>query len=162
MQKRRRPRTRMSLQSALTSARCICISRLAIQIVLFLSLTIVTGMGLPSRAGDSATQNLISGHLQTAPRAMPTGNFAEAETELRAVLSLEPDNTDASGTLGVVLFFQSRWNEAAEHFRVVLKGRQLDWKIQALLGMCDRRPGQTVKARRLLAEAVPRLQDTAL
>jgi Tfp pilus assembly protein PilF len=93
---------------------------------------------------------------------MHAGNFLEAETEFRAILALDPSNTDARGNLGVMLFFQSHWSEAAEQFQQVLKGHPQVWKLQVLLGMCDRRLGQTAEAMRLLTEAIPHVQDTAL
>jgi Tfp pilus assembly protein PilF len=152
----------MFLRSVLVREHRICGGPFAVRTVVLLSLATLAGPDVLSGAGGSSTQDVLSVHLQKAQRAARAGNFAEAEVEFRTILELDPRNTDARANLGVMLFFQSRWSEAAGQFRKALEERPSVWKVQALLGMCDRRLGQTADAMRLLAEAVPQLQDIPL
>ena len=96
--------------------------------------------------------------MQRAQQAVRSSDFAAAEREFRAVVTLDPTNLDARGNVGAMLFFQSDWAGAAEQFRKVLEIQPKVWKVQAYLGMCEGRLGQPAEARRLLETALPHLQ----
>jgi tetratricopeptide (TPR) repeat protein len=59
----------------------------------------------------------------------------------------------------VLLFFQGRFRDAAEQLRATLQLRPTLPKIQALLGMCERRIGQPSAARMDLEKSFPQLTD---
>jgi Tfp pilus assembly protein PilF len=130
-------------------------------IVLILGLAPLCAPNLRCQTAEPNRQE-IRLHIERAQKAMQAGRFAEAGEEFRTIVSMDPGNLDARGNLGVVLFFQSRWSEAAGQFRRVLQERPQIWKVQALLGMCDRRLGQAAEAKQLLEEALPHLEEAGL
>jgi tetratricopeptide (TPR) repeat protein len=131
--------------------------RLRKRIGLLLILAALTAPGLWSQSSVSKQQE-IQAHMQRAQQALRSSNFAAAEREFRAVVTLDPNDLDARGNVGVMRFFQSDWTGAAEQFRKVLEMQPKVWKVQALLGMCESRLGQPTEARRWLEEALPHLQ----
>jgi hypothetical protein len=54
--------------------------------------------------------------------------------EFRVIVVLDPNNVDARGNLGVLLFFQSAHADAIPQRRAALRLRPTLWKIQARLG----------------------------
>ncbi|MGA2984428.1 MAG: tetratricopeptide repeat protein [Terriglobia bacterium] len=123
---------------------------------LLLALAMMTAPGLKSQSSGSK-QTEIQAHLQKAQQALRTSDFAAAESEFRAIVALDPNNLDARGNVGVMLYFQSQWAAAAEQFRKVLEGQPKNWKVEAFLGMCEERQGHPEEARKLLAGALPYL-----
>jgi Tfp pilus assembly protein PilF len=97
--------------------------------------------------------------MQRAQQALQSSDFAAAERDFRAILTLDPNNLDARGNVGVMRYFQGDWAGAAEQFRQVLEWQPKMWKIRAFLGMCQDRLGQPTEARRLLEEALPHLHE---
>ena len=66
---------------------------------------------------------------------------------------------DARGNLGVLLFFQGDYPAAIPHLRAALKLRPTLWRMQALLGMAERRTGSSKSALADLEKAFPKLQE---
>jgi len=97
--------------------------------------------------------------VQRAQQALRSSDFGAAEQEFRAVVTMDPNNLDARGNVGVMRFFQSNWAGAAEQFRKVLEMQPKVWKVEAYLGMCEVRLGHPTEARRLLHEALPHLHE---
>ncbi len=85
-----------------------------------------------------------------------------AEREYEAILALDGNNLDARGNLGVVRFFQGKYAESIPELRRALQLQSSLWKIQALLGMAEKRTGETVTARADLENAFPRVQEQKL
>ncbi len=79
--------------------------------------------------------------------------------ELRAIVALNPNNVDARGNLGVLLFFQNDYATAIPQLRAALKLQPTLWKIQALLGMAEKRTGNVEGARADLEKAFPKIPD---
>jgi Tfp pilus assembly protein PilF len=79
--------------------------------------------------------------------------------EFRAMVALDPNNVDARGNLGVLLFFQGAYADAIPQLKAALKLRPTLWKIQAVLGMAERRTGDSKSALSDLEKAFPRLQE---
>jgi tetratricopeptide (TPR) repeat protein len=79
--------------------------------------------------------------------------------EFRAIVALDPNNVDARGNLGVLLFFQGAYADAIPQLRGALKLRPTLWKIQALLGMAEKRTGNSKSALADLEKAFPKLQE---
>src|SRR2546422_10597822 len=76
--------------------------------------------------------------------------------EYQAILQTDPKNVDARGNLGVLLFFQGEFVKASPELSAAVSQRPGLWKLQALLGMCQRRAGRMAEARTNLEQAFPR------
>jgi Flp pilus assembly protein TadD len=72
---------------------------------------------------------------------------------------LIPRNVDALGNLGVLLFFQGAYADAVPQLRAALKLQPTLWKIQALLGIAEKRTGDITAARSDLEKAFPKLSE---
>lgn len=117
--------------------------------------------GLWSQDNLSKAQE-IQAHIQRAQEALRSSDFAAAEREFGAVVTLDPNNLDARANMGVMRFFQDDWAGAAEQFRKVLAVQPQMWKVQACLGMCEARLGRAAEARRYLEAALPHLPNGTL
>ena len=104
----------------------------------------------------------IESHSRQAQEFLRTGQPDLAVREYNAILKLDPNNLDAQGNLGVTLFFQGDYAKAAPHLRAVVKQRPNLSKIQALLGMSEKRIGQTDAALADLEKSFPQLQEEKL
>ena len=125
---------------------------------LFLTMVMLAAPGLGVQADVSKAQE-IQAHLQKAQEALQSSDFAAAEREFEAVVTLDPDDLDARANMGVMRFFQNDWAGAAAQFRKVLEVQPKMWKVQASLGMCEARLGHVAEARRLLEAALPHLAN---
>ena len=128
---------------------------------LVLALSLVVTPNLWSQVG-ATTQQDLQAHAQKAQEALKSGNLDAADREFRAILALDPNNTDARANLGVIRFFQADWTGAADQFRQVLKVQPSLWKAQSFLGICEKRLGRPSEAQRLLEQSVPHLDDGTL
>lgn len=82
-----------------------------------------------------------------------------AAAEFSAIVAIAPENVDAQSNLGVLLFFKGDYSQAAPHLRAALKLQPGASRVQALLGMCEKRNGDMALAESDLIESFPRLQD---
>jgi Tfp pilus assembly protein PilF len=98
-------------------------------------------------------------HLREAHRLLTENKPDAAIPEFRSALALDPSNIDARGNLGVLLFFQQNYRDAIPELRAALSAKPDLWKIQALLGMGERRTGDTGAARADLEKSFPELRD---
>jgi tetratricopeptide (TPR) repeat protein len=78
---------------------------------------------------------------------------------LREIVSLDPKNVSAQGNLGVLLFFQANYAEAILHMRAALQSQPDLWRIQALLGIAEKRTGASKEAQNDLERAFSNLDD---
>jgi len=122
-------------------------------VVLFVSLL----QALPQ--ADSGRQQQIDSHNRKAAEYLKQNKSELAIPELKAVIALDSNNVDARGNLGVLLFFQGDYANAIPQLRVALKLKPTLWKIQALLGIGEKRTGEVGAGRRDLEEAFPKVQD---
>jgi tetratricopeptide (TPR) repeat protein len=107
-------------------------------------------------------QQQIESHARQAQEFLKSNRPELAAREYSAILALDPANVDARGNLGVVWFFQGNYAKAAPELRGALKLSPTLWKIQALLGMCEKRIGETAGARADLEKAFPQLTEKKL
>jgi tetratricopeptide (TPR) repeat protein len=107
-------------------------------------------------------QQQIDLHSRQAQEYLRKGQPDLALNEFNAILKLDPNNVDARGNLGVMFFFQGDYAKAAIQLRGALKLRPTLWKIQALLGLSEKRIGQTAAAQADLEQAFPQLQEEKL
>jgi tetratricopeptide (TPR) repeat protein len=78
---------------------------------------------------------------------------------LRQVVSLDPGNVNAQANLGVLLFFQGSYRDAIPPMRAALQLHPELSRIQALLGMAEKRTGNPQQAEQDLERAFPNLDD---
>ncbi len=122
-------------------------------VVLFVPLQPSFSQSTPSR------QQQIEAHSHQAGEYLHENRPDLAVPEFRAIVALDPNNVDAHGNLGVVLFFQSAYTDAMPELRAALKLRPTLWKIQALLGIAEKRTGDIGGGRDNLEKAFPNLKD---
>jgi tetratricopeptide (TPR) repeat protein len=115
-------------------------------------LTILAQNAQESGAKVGALEQQIQKHLQEQKPEL-------AIPLLREIVSLDPKNINAQANLGVLLFFQGNNAEAIPHMRVALDLRPDLSRIEALLGIAEKRTGDPIHARSHLEEAFPKLDD---
>jgi len=124
---------------------------------------VYAGIGIFLAALHSFSQSTLSKQQQIESHSRKAQEFLKANkpglaaNEFAAILELDPNNLDARGNLGVALFFQSDYDKAAPQLRGALQRQPTLWKIQALLGMCEKRIGQTASAQSDLEKSFPQL-----
>ncbi len=78
---------------------------------------------------------------------------------LREIISVDPKNLNAQANLGVLLFFQGNYSEAIPHLRAALQLQSDLWRIEALLGIAEKRTGDPINAQNDLERAFSNLDD---
>jgi tetratricopeptide (TPR) repeat protein len=106
-----------------------------------------------------STHDQIQAHARKAAQYLRENKPDLAIPEFTSIIALEPNNVDARGNLGVLLFFQGKYGEAIPQFRAVLKLKPELAKIRALLGIAEKRMGDLAAARSDLQEAFPKVKD---
>src|SRR5580704_12296394 len=104
-------------------------------------------------------QQQIESHKAKAQQLLSQNKPDLAVPEFKAIVALEPNNVDARGNLGVLLSFQGAYAEAIPQLRAALKLQPALWKIQALLGMAEKRTGDIKGALGDLENAFPKLKE---
>jgi tetratricopeptide (TPR) repeat protein len=104
-------------------------------------------------------QQQIESHSRRAAEYLKENRPDLAATEFRAIIAIDPKDVDAHGNLGAVLFFQGAYADAIPQLRAALKLRPTLWKIQALLGIGEKRTGDIDAARRDLEKAFPNVPE---
>jgi tetratricopeptide (TPR) repeat protein len=107
----------------------------------------------------SSAQQQIQEHTRKAQEYLRENRPDLAVPEFKAIVALEPKNVDALGNLGVLLFFQGAYAEAIPQLRAALKLQPSLWKIEALLGMAEKRTGDVHTATVDLEKAFPKLKE---
>jgi tetratricopeptide (TPR) repeat protein len=111
-----------------------------------------------SQTGASL-QSQLEAHGRSAQQYLREGKPDLAIPELKAVLALDPNNVDARGNLGVLLYFRGDYAGAIPELRAALKLKPGLCKIQALLGFSEMRHGEDDAGRRDLEAAFPHLDE---
>jgi tetratricopeptide (TPR) repeat protein len=107
----------------------------------------------------ASRQQQIESHSHQAQGFLKENRPDLAIPEFRAIVALDPNNADARGNLGVLLFFQGAYADAIPQLRAALRLRPTLSKIQALLGMAEARTGSSKSALTDMEKALPKLQD---
>ena len=107
-------------------------------IVFFLGLLACFSQSKPSR------QQQIESHSRQAAEYLRENKADLAVPEFKAIIALDPNNVDAHGNLGAVLFFQGKYADAIPQLREALRLRPTLWKTQALLGIGEKRSSEAV------------------
>jgi tetratricopeptide (TPR) repeat protein len=106
-----------------------------------------------------SSQRQVQEHTRKAQEYLRENRPDLAVSEFKAIVALEPNNVDARGNLGVLLFFQGAYTDAIPQLRAALKMQPALWKIQALLGMAEKRTGDVHAATGDLEKAFPRVKE---
>jgi len=130
--------------------------------VVFAGICCLFASAIPSPSQTPNKQQQIDSHSRQAQEFLRKGQSDLAVGEYDTILALDPNNVDARGNLGVTLFFKGDYAKAVPHLRAALKLRPNLSKIQALLGMSEKRIGQTSAAQADLEKAFPQLQEQKL
>jgi tetratricopeptide (TPR) repeat protein len=101
----------------------------------------------------------IESHNRQAAEYLKQSRPDLAVPEFKAIVALDPSNVDALGNLGVVLFFQGDYTSAVPQLRAALKLRPSLSKIQALLGIAEKRTGDIKAARGDLEKTLPNVVE---
>lgn len=112
-----------------------------------------------SQSNPSAQQQQVELHSRQAQEYLKSNRPDLAAKEFSAIVAADPNNVDARGNLGVLLFFQGDFANAAQQLHAALQLQPTLSKIQALLGMCERRIGQGAAAQLDLEKSFPQLTD---
>jgi len=129
----------------------------ALVVLLFAILGARMASGFPQ--SNPSRQQEIESHNRKAAEYLKENKPELAAPEFRAILALDSNNVDARGNLGVLLFFQGAYPDAIPQLRAALKLKPTLWKIQALLGIGEKRTGDIDAGRHDLENAFPKVQD---
>lgn len=115
---------------------------------------------LPSLGQTSASKpDEIALHSRLAQQYLQEQRPDLALPELQKLVALDPDNADARGNLGVLLFFRGDYKDAVPQLRAAVKLQPGLWKLQALLGLGEAGLGDSVASQSDLETAFPHLKD---
>jgi len=117
-------------------------------------------LGSAAQTPGSGTQE-IQLHMQQAQAALQAKNLRTAAKEFGAVLVLDPRNVEAHINLGVIAFAQADYGNAAQHLRKALAVRPSIPQAKALLGICEKRLGDS-SAKSLLEDSFLKLTEKKL
>lgn len=129
-----------------------------------LSILLVLSLGVaPSFSqGQRSRQADIAAHSRKAQSYLSEHQPELAAREFQAVVALDPNNVDARANLGILLFFQKDYRDAVSQLRTALKLKPGMWRVQALLGQCEKRLGDEAAARRDLEAAFPHVEEAQI
>lgn len=114
-----------------------------------------------SAAGQApqSKQSEVSLHTRLAQQYLQQQRPDLALAELQKVVALDPNDADARGNLGVLLFFRGNYKDAVPQLRTAVKLRPDLWKLQALLGLGEAGLGDLAASQTDLEAAFPHLED---
>lgn len=120
---------------------------------------------LPFTAISSGGQALASKKQQAEQHIRASQQYLQQQRpdlaipELQKAVALDPQNVDARGNLGVLLFFRGDYAGAIPELRVAVKQKPDLWKLQGLLGLAEEHTGDVEAARTDLETALPHLTE---
>jgi tetratricopeptide (TPR) repeat protein len=117
---------------------------------------------LPLLPQAASNQAQIAAHSRLAQQHLNERRPDLAIPEFEAIVALAPDNLDAQANLGVLLFFQGDYARAVPHLQTALQMQPTLTKIEALLGMAEKRTGETESARTHLEASFPAVSEPKL
>src|SRR4051812_17544443 len=95
---------------------------------------VVLMAAIPVFCQSSPSVEQLQLHSRQAQEYLKSNRPDLAAREFSAIVALDPNNVDARGNLGVLLFFQGDFKNAAQQLRSALQLQPTLWKVQALLG----------------------------
>lgn len=111
----------------------------------------------------TASQQLqFAEHMQKAQSYIRNKQPRLAIPELEAATAIDPDNVDARGNLGVLLFFNGKAAEAIPHLRFAFQQQPGSTRLQGLLGIAEAQTLDIPDARRDLNAAFAATDDVRI
>ncbi len=107
-------------------------------------------------------QEQIQAHFHQAQQYLQSKRPDLAIGEFKGILAVDPNNLNARANAGVLEYFQGQYAEAIPDLRSALDIQSDLWKVQALLGMAEKRKGENAQAQADLEKAFPHLQEQKL
>lgn len=104
-------------------------------------------------------QQEFSSHIQKAQSYLHERRPDLAIPELAAATAIDPENVEAQGNLGVLLYFQGKLAEAIPHLRVAVEKQPSLSKIQGVLGIAELRTHDAAQGRKDLELSFPLIPD---
>lgn len=117
------------------------------------------GALISSAQGGGDTQQQIAEHNQKARQYLQENKPELAIPELQALVALDPNNVEAHGNLGVLLFFKGDCVHAVPELKAATTQRSGLWQIQVLQGLCEMRTGDNKDAKNDIEASLPHLTD---
>jgi tetratricopeptide (TPR) repeat protein len=114
---------------------------------------------LSAGQGPADLQSQTSLHMRLAQQYLSEQRPELALPELQKVVELDPNNVDARGNLGVLLYFRGNYADAVTQLRAAVSLSPDLWKLQALLGLGEGRLGDLSPSQADLEAAFPHLKD---
>lgn len=119
--------------------------------------------GVSSAISQAPTvKQQVAEHAQRAQEFLRANEPDRAIPEFRSIVRLAPDNVDARGNLGVLLYFQGDYRGAIPELQAALKLQPRLWKVQALLGIAQWRIGDGTDSLVNLEQAFPQLTEQGI
>lgn len=104
----------------------------------------------------------IQAHSRQATQYLEEKRPDLAIHEYQAILAIDPGNLDARGNVGVLEYFRGQYGAAVSDLKAALAANPQLWKIEALLGMSEKRIGENARAEEDLEKAFPNLEEQKL
>lgn len=98
-------------------------------------------------------------HIRASQQYLQQQRPDLAIPELQKAVALEPQNVDARGNLGVLLYFRGDYAGAIPELRVAVKLKPELWKLQGLLGLAEEHTGDAQSGEADLEAAFPHLTE---
>src|ERR1700733_7215745 len=115
---------------------------------------------LPSVGQTAALKNQQAAqHIRASQQYLQQQRPDLAIPELQKAVALEPQNVDARGNLGVLLYFRGDYAGAIPELRVAVKLKPDLWKLQGLLGLAEEHTGDAQSGQADLEAAFPHLTE---
>jgi Flp pilus assembly protein TadD len=130
--------------------------RVVLSLMIFLC-----SLNVAAQAGSDSKEKVNDLELQ-ARQYLQQQKPQLAISVFRQIISLDPQNVDARANLGVLLFFQNSYAEAIPELRAALQLQSKLWRIQALLGVAEKRTGDLPAAQTDLEQSLPNLDDAKI
>jgi cytochrome c-type biogenesis protein CcmH/NrfG len=128
-----------------------------------LAVILLSVVSIPSLCqGVSSQQGQIGLHERMAQQYLKQQRPDLAIPELQKVVDLDPENVEARGNLGVLLFFHGDYKEAVPQLREAVRLQPDLWKVQALLGMAEEHTADVADAQKDMETSFPSIQDQKL
>ncbi|MFL6302631.1 MAG: tetratricopeptide repeat protein [Candidatus Sulfotelmatobacter sp.] len=98
-------------------------------------------------------------HIRASQQHLQQQRPDLAIPELQKAVALEPQNVEARGNLGVLLYFRGDYAGAIPELRVAVKLKPELWKLQGLLGLAEEHTGDAQSGQADLEAAFPHLTE---
>ncbi len=125
--------------------------------LIFFSLSLSIPLSFSQTAATAKDQSRE--HMRQAQQDLAERHPELAIPELQKVIELDPDNIEARGNLGVLLFFRGDYKGAEPQLRAAVQTQPGLWKIEALLGLTEARLQEPTASRADMEAAFPHLDQ---